>query len=286
MLPELNLQFLQRFRLKIFPSRAELLDYLGVFAPSEHGRLVEVVRECLNEAEELPDGNVGVLVLGLPARVEGLVSEVGGGLLQGSQLQQVNKVEIFQPERALAVGLVRVEPLVENLNVGPPNLLGPEERGRAHLVQRIVCREVDGDAGVKAGHGSEESSLLQTQSLHGLRPECRTEAGFVAGAGGAHRTEAVLLVYRPPDPPAGLPTVAREPLRVEGEVDMDAVLAVARVQLAEITGGRVVVPRPGSEIVRSCLGDRGVHLVLVVLLLLISNGGLAVLVGLLAVFVV
>ena len=111
-----------------------------MFAPSEHGGLIEVVREGLDEAEQLPDGNVGVLVLGLPAREEGLVGEVGGGLGQGSELQQVDKVEVFQPERALAVSLVRVEPLVENIKVGTPHLLLLVEKrgGVGHLGQGVV----------------------------------------------------------------------------------------------------------------------------------------------------
>ena len=235
-----------------------------------------MVRKALNEIEELPDSDVGVLVLRLPPRVEGLVGEVWRGLGQSSQLQQVDEVKILQPVGPLPVSEVRVKPLLELLNVGSPDLLGAQEGSGADLVCRVVGSEVDGDAGVQPRHGPEECSLLQAQSLQRLGSEGRTEAlRFVSGD--ALRTEAVLLVDCPPNPPTGLAAVASEPLRVESEVDMDTVLAPARVQLAKVRLG-VVVAGPGPEIIRGRLRDGGVNLVPVVFI--------TVLVGLLAVLVV
>ena len=247
-----------------------------MFSSSKHGGLVKVVRKALNEIEELPDSDVGVLVLGLPPRVEGLVGEVWRGLGQSSQLQQVDEVKILQPVGPLPVSEVRVKPLLELLNVGSPDLLGAQEGSGADLVCRVVGSEVDGNAGVQSRHGPEECSLLQAQSLQRLGSEGRTEAlRFVSGD--ALRTEAVLLVDCPPNPSTGLAAVASEPLRVESEVDMDTVLAPARVQLAKVRLG-VVVAGPGPEIIRGRLRDGGVNLVPVVFI--------TVLVGLLGVLVV
>ena len=147
---------------------------------------------------------------------------------------------------------------------------------------------MDGDAGMKARHCPEKRSLLQAETFHRLGAEGRTER-FVAAGRGTHRTEAVLLVYRPPSPPTGLSTVAGESLRIESEVDVDTVLAVAGVQLAEVPRSGVVVPRPGPEIVGSCFRNGRVHFVLVVLVFLLlfrTSVGAVFFVGLLAVLVV
>ncbi len=99
-----------------------------------------MIREGSKQIEKFFDGDQGVLILADVSREEGVVLEVGGCLRQSPQLQQVDKVKIFQPVGALAVGQFGVEPSEELVEVGAVAFGGG------------LCEAVEGF--VKAGKGS------------------------------------------------------------------------------------------------------------------------------------
>ena len=64
---------------------------------------------------------------------------------ESPELQQVYEVEVPEPEGALVVGHLGVEPLPELFQVGPELVHGRRE-GAVGLAQEVVGAQVDGDA--------------------------------------------------------------------------------------------------------------------------------------------
>ena len=89
----------------------------------EHGGFVEGSVETLGDLEQLLNGMSGLRIFLLVASVEEFLVEVGSGLDQSSQLQQIDKVEILQSLWSLALGRLSAEPPFEHIHVPIPTSL-------------------------------------------------------------------------------------------------------------------------------------------------------------------
>ena len=86
-------------------------NVLNLFAAAdEHAGLVEVIRERLDELDHLLDHLDGGRVFVGVAKVELLRQDFRAGLGDGTQLEEVDEVDVAEPVRALVFGQVRVEP--------------------------------------------------------------------------------------------------------------------------------------------------------------------------------
>lgn len=89
----------------------ELVQQLLLAQTIEEGSFVKVVRKGSDQVQELLDGNLGLLVLLVVSGEKELLFQDRRHLMKRSQLQQVHKVEVLEPERALAVGQDRIKPV-------------------------------------------------------------------------------------------------------------------------------------------------------------------------------
>jgi hypothetical protein len=107
--------------------------------------------------------------------------------------------------------------------------------------------------GVQPGNSPIKRPLFEAHVLEGVLQQQDVLSGSLG------RLEAVLLVDGPPHPPRCLPAIAGEPLRVDGEVDVVAVVAGLAVDVAEVVLG-VVVVKPRLEVSLDGLTQRRVDL--------------------------